>query len=107
MNHIKAMFSAQARKAYIAAFTVGLAAIAIASESAGITLSEMLTTIASVITAFQATYWTSNAAVYDGALVVNQESPLKDIYSLVVDTPLEEMASKEAITLQVVPNTKE
>jgi hypothetical protein len=41
---------------------------------------------------------------YDGAIVVDQSSPLKDLYSLEINAPLETLAGKQSVTLQIRPS---
>lgn len=42
-----------------------------------------------------------SGAKYDGELVVDTRDPKKDVYSLNLDTPLEELSGTESITLKV------
>jgi hypothetical protein len=39
----------------------------------------------------------------DGKLVVDKTDPVKDVYSLELTTPVDELSGKESITLKVVP----
>lgn len=43
----------------------------------------------------------SDGAVTDGTLVIDTENPMKDTYSLEVETPFEELQNKKTITLKV------
>lgn len=47
----------------------------------------------------------SGAVVADGNLVVNKSDPLKDVYSIELNTPVEEIDNKEMITLAVLHST--
>lgn len=38
---------------------------------------------------------------YDGALVVNETDPMKDVYSLQIDVPLSELKNKAALNLRI------
>lgn len=42
-----------------------------------------------------------SGAKYDGELVVDTRDPKKDVYSLNLDTPLEELSGTESITLKI------
>jgi 4-amino-4-deoxy-L-arabinose transferase-like glycosyltransferase len=59
MKHLRTMFSAQARKAIVAAVVAGIAAVVAAGGH--YTLVNVLTIAGAVLGAWQATYWTSNA----------------------------------------------
>jgi hypothetical protein len=58
-QHLRTMFSAQARKALVAAAVAGIAALVAADGH--YTLVNVLTIASAVLGAWQATYWTSNA----------------------------------------------
>jgi 4-amino-4-deoxy-L-arabinose transferase-like glycosyltransferase len=58
-QHLRTMFSAQARKAIVAAVVAGAAAVVAAGGH--YTLVNVLTIAGAVLSAWQATYWTSNA----------------------------------------------
>jgi hypothetical protein len=45
----------------------------------------------------------AHSKVSDGNLVVDKSSPVKDVYSLELETPPEELAEKNSIKLMVVP----
>lgn len=47
--------------------------------------------------------WTKDPALGDGNLVVNTSSPYKDTYTLAMNVPLQEIAGKSQVILQVVP----
>lgn len=40
-------------------------------------------------------------ASYDGALVVNESDPLKDVYALKIDVPLSELKNKGVLSLKI------
>jgi hypothetical protein len=58
-QHLHTMFSAQARKAIVAAAVAGVAAVVAAGGH--YTVVSCLTIAGAVLGAWQATYWTSNA----------------------------------------------
>jgi hypothetical protein len=58
-QHLRTMFSAQARKAAVAAIVGGAAAFVAADGH--YTLISIVTIVSAVLGAWQATYWTTNA----------------------------------------------
>lgn len=43
--------------------------------------------------------------IYDGALVVNESDPMKDVYSLQIDVPLSELKNKSGLNLKIQDDT--
>jgi len=57
-------------------------------------------TFLGVILGISTAYYSASAKI-DGVLNVDTSDPIKDTYSLEIHTPLEDMAWKKSITLQV------
>lgn len=97
------MFTAQALKAYVAAFLAGITALTVAAESGGISLFEWLTAVGAVLVAFQATYWTTNAKAYNGSIdVVNTGE--KKVFSLNLDSNPEDLETMKDVAFKINPS---
>lgn len=99
------MFTTRAIKAYSSALVAAFVTVIIAYRSAGIDSVETIIIVGGVVLAFIVNYWIGNSKVYDGALVIAEGDPLKDVYSLEIATPLPELKDKPSITLKVTSMT--
>lgn len=60
-----------------------------------------LATLLGAILKISGVQYNHSTLKYDGALVVDTSDPDRDVYRLEVDTPLEDVANKNEITLKV------
>lgn len=75
--------------------------LAYAEEVVG-TIAAVTVFLAAVVGISRTSYNNSGAA-YDGELVVDTHDPERDVYSLEVTTPVEELSHKQQLTLRVRP----
>jgi hypothetical protein len=90
-QHLRTMFSAQARKAIVAAVVAGAAAVVAAQGHW--TLVNVLAIAGAVLGAWQATYWTSNA-----------DTPVAPVVPLASATPIDDaMVAEYTATPEPTP----
>jgi hypothetical protein len=91
-QHLRTMFSAQARKAIVAALVAGAAAVV--ATGGHWTLVNVLTIAGAVLGAWQATYWTTNA----------DSSPVAPVTPLASATPIHDtMVAEYTATPEPTP----